>query len=148
MPKLEEKYISQGKVKYVVKDFPLESIHRKALKAHEAANCAKEQGKYWEMHANLFSQKALAPEDLKKYAQEEGLDLPAFEECLDSGRYVAEIRKDIVEGRKAGVTGTPAFYLGLTDPGSGKIKVTRTLKGAQPYAAFEQAIEEMLKSKE
>jgi len=148
MQKIKEKYIGSGKVKYVVMDFPLERIHPKALKAHEASNCAHEQGKYWEMHSRLFAAKSFEVDDLKGYAQELGLDAAAFGECLDSGRYEKEIRKDMVEGRKAGVSGTPAFFFGLTEPGSSTIKVTRTIKGAQPYQVFEQMIEELLKKSE
>jgi len=147
LPQIESEYIKTGKVKYVVLDFPLESIHRNAFKAAEAARCAGEQGKFWEMHARLFAnQQALAPTNLPQHAQALGLDVPKFQQCLESGKYATEIRKDLAEGQKAGVTGTPGFFLGMTNPNNSKVKTLRVLKGAQPYASFKEAIDSLLSS--
>ncbi len=144
MPQIEKDYISSGKLKYVVKDFPLESIHNNAFKAAEATRCAQEQGKYWEMHERLFTnQGALGPNDLPGHAEAVGLDVPKFQQCLDNDRYAAQIRKDMADGQQAGVTGTPAFFLGLTDP-KGKIKTLRVIKGAQAYPGFKDAIDSLL----
>ena len=146
-PQIEEDYIKTGKVKYVRKDFPLESIHPNAFKAAEATRCAQEQDKGWEMHARLFNnQQQLAVTNLPEHAQAVGLDTTAFQQCLDSGKYAAQIRKDMNEAQGAGVTGTPSFFLGKSDP-SGKIKATHSLKGAQAYAAFKAAIDEILTEK-
>ena len=147
MPQIESEYIKTGKVKYVVLDFPLEAIHRNAFKAAEAARCAGEQGKFWEMHGRLFAnQQALAPNNLPQHAQAIGLDVPKFQQCLDGGKYAAEIRKDLAEGEKAGVSGTPGFFLGMTNPNDSKVKALRVLKGAQPYASFKEAIDSLLSS--
>ena len=147
MPQIERDYIKTGKVKYVFRNFPIESIHKEAFKAAEAANCAGEQGKYWEMHARLFAhQKALSPKDLSGHAQALGLDMPEFQQCLDSGKHATEIRNDIAEGQKSGVTGTPIFFLGFTDPKNSKVKVLRVIRGAQPYASFREAIDSLLSS--
>jgi protein-disulfide isomerase len=143
-PKLEEEYIKTGKVKYVRKDFPLESIHANAFKAAEAVQCAQESGKGAELHARLFgNQQQLAPAQLAEHAKAVGVDGPAFQSCLDSGKYVAQIRKNMSEAQAAGVTGTPSFFLGISDA-SGKVKATRALKGAQAYAAFKATIDELL----
>ncbi len=145
MPQIESEYIKTGKVKYVVLDFPLESIHKTAFKAAEAARCAGDQGKFWEMHDRLFAnQQTLAPTNLPQHAQALELDVPKFQQCLDSGKYVAVIRKDLAEGQQAGVTGTPGFFLGLTNPNDSKVKTLRVLKGAQPYPAFQAAIDDLL----
>ena len=131
-------------MKYVVRDFPL-SMHPQAFKAAEAAACAGAQDKYWEMHEALFSnQRGLEPAQLVEYAKGLGLDAAAFQGCLESGRHSAKVRKDLAEGQRAGVTGTPAFFLGLTEPGSNTITVVKRISGAQPYAAFQAAIEELL----
>jgi protein-disulfide isomerase len=130
-------------VKYVFLDYPLESIHKLAFKAAEAAHCAGEQGKYWEMHDRLFAnQKALEP--WKAHAEAVGLDGPRFEECLSAGRYAAEIRNDIDEGRKAGVTGTPVSFLAYTDPNSSKVRTVVRLTGAQSFSTFKNRIDQLL----
>ena len=124
-------------------DLPLESIHKLAFKAAEAANCAGEQGKYWEMHDRLYeNQKALEP--WTEHAKAIGLDVPKFEECLNSGRQAAEIRKDMAEAAKAGMTGTPGFFLAYTDPKSSKVTTKVRITGAQPFANFKAAIDKLL----
>lgn len=145
MPQIERDYIGTGKVKYVLLDFPIESIHKDAFKAHEAANCAGNQGKYWEMHDRLFAhQNALGSVHLSDHAKAVGLDLRTFEQCLKSGKHEAEIRRNIAAGVEAGVRGTPTFFVGLTDPNDSKIKALEMIRGAQPYAQFKQAIDKLL----
>jgi len=145
LPQLEREYINTGKVKYVFRDFPIESIHRDAFKAAEAANCAGEQGKYWQMHDRLFqNQNQLGVEELPKHAQAIGLSLSAFQQCLDSGKHAAEIRKDMEHGQRAGVNGTPTFFLGVQDSDGENVKVLRAIVGAQPYVQFKEAIESAL----
>ena len=100
------------------------------------------------MHDRLFAnQQALRPEDLPKHAEALGVDGPTFQQCLESGKYAAQVRKDVGEGQKAGVTGTPTFFLGLTEPNSTKVKAARVLKGAQGYTAFQAAIDDLLSQK-
>ncbi len=133
-------------MKYVFVDFPLESIHKFAFKAAEAAKCAGEQGKFWEMHDRLFTnQTALEP--AKPHAEAVGLDVPKFEGCLSAGKYAEEIKKEIAEGAKAGVTGTPLFFLAYTEPNSTKVKTVARLSGAQSYAAFKAQIDPLLTEK-
>ena len=142
LPQIKEKYIDSGKVKFVYRDFPLSSIHPSAQIAAEAANCAGDQGKYWEMHDKMFTeQDKLGPntvtftkDDLKKWAGEIGLNANTFNSCVDSGRHTEEVQKDFADGRTAGITGTPGFSV------NGHL-----ISGALPYSAFEQAIEEALK---
>ena len=125
-------------------DLPLESIHKLAFKAAEAANCAGEQGKFWEMHDRLFAnQKALEP--WKAHAEAVGgLDVSKFEACLNAGKQAEEIRRDMAQAQKAGVTGTPLFFLAYTDPSSSKVKTLVRLSGAQPFAAFKAEIDKLL----
>lgn len=148
MPQLENEYIKTGKVKYVFMDFPIESIHRRAFKAHVAANCAGEQGKYWEAHDRLFAnRRALAPKDLLNHAESLKLDMTKFRECFDGGKHANEIRQDIAEGRKAGVSGTPTFFVGMTDPKSSKVQLVRMIRGAQAFSTFKTVMDGMLKEK-
>lgn len=145
LPQIEKEYIDTGKIKYVFKDFPISSIHREAFKAAEATHCAGEQEKYWEMHDRLFGdQSALGFKDLSLHAEGIGLDLEKFDRCLIPGKQASKIHKDIAEGLKAGIKGTPTFFLGLTDPNGVKIKALKVITGAQPHATFKEAIESLL----
>ena len=145
-PQILSDYIKAGKVRYVFRDFPLEQIHPFAFKAAEAARCGGEQGKYWEMHDKLFAnQSSLAANDLLNHAKAVGLDDVRFKQCLDSGRQAAKIRSDTDEGRKIGVSGTPGFFVGLTQPDEPTITAVKFINGAQPYTNFKDAIEDLLK---
>ncbi len=122
---------------------PLESIHKFAFKAAQAASCAGEQGKYWEMHDRLFeNQKTLEP--WTPHAEAVGLDVAKFEQCLASGKFDQEIRRDMDEARKSGVTGTPGFMIGRTEPNSSRVKVLAVLKGAKAYADFKAEFDRLL----
>lgn len=145
MPQLERDYIATGKVKYVFRNFPLESIHKQSFKAHIAATCAGEQGKFWEMHDRLFAnQTALAPAQMLGHAQALGLDAARFQACFDGAVQSDQIRKDIVEGQKAGVTATPAFFLGYTSGDGTTLKVVKSLVGAKAYPMFKEEIDTLL----
>jgi protein-disulfide isomerase len=132
LKRLEESY--PGKVRLVFRDFPLLQIHPQAAGAAEAAGCAHEQGKFWEMHDTLFAQQGrLKAEDLKQHAQAIGLDVEKYEACLQSGRRTEEWRKDLKDGEAHGVSSTPAFFI------NGRLVV-----GAQPYEEFSAAVEDEL----
>ena len=99
------------RVRFVVRDFPL-AQHAEARKAAEAAEAAREQGKYWDFSAILFrNQSALKPEQLKQYAQVLGLDRAKFDAALDSGRFADKVERDLADGLKFGVNSTPTFFV-------------------------------------
>ncbi len=132
LPQLMAQY--GNRVRFVYRDFPLDQIHPNARNAAMAAECADDQGKFWEYHDVLFSnQQALGVPDLKRYAEELGLDAEAFAECLDSQKYNGEVDADLRDGLRAGVTGTPTFFI------NGKRVV-----GAQPLQTFQTLIEQAL----
>ncbi len=146
LPLLKKEYISKGKVRYVFRDFPIRSIHPYAEKAAEAAECAGEQDRYWDMHDIIFkNQMAMDIDALKRHANDLKLDMVAFNKCLDSGRFSKEVDEDFKAGVRAGVRGTPSFVLGRTTK-DGVIK-GRFIRGAQPYQAFKAAIEDALKNR-
>ncbi len=119
-------------------------MHKNAFKAAEAVSCAGDQEKFWEMHDRLFAaQNDLAVESLMKHAGGIGLETSKFKACLEEGKYAGRIRQDINDAKKVGLTGTPAFLIGFTEPG-GKVRAVKMIKGAQPYAAFKQAIDSLL----
>jgi len=122
----------EKKIRLVHRDFPIDSIHPAARKAHEAGRCANEQGKFWQYHDLLYANAPKAEAaDLKSYAEEIGLDVPAFEKCVASGKFRDVVQKDVDEGNRLGVTGTPTFYIN-----------GRLLSGAQPFESFATIIDE------
>ena len=95
---------------------------------------SNEQQQFWAYHDKLYSAPAQAsPESLTLFASEIGLDLAAFKNCLASGKYKIAVQKDIEDGVRAGVTGTPAFFIN-----------GRPIVGAQPLQRFVKVIEEEL----
>jgi len=124
------------KIRLVYRDLPLPN-HKNAPKAAEAAHCAGEQGKYWEMHAKLFAnQRALEVPALKGYAKDLKLDQAKFDKCLDSGATAAIVEENRRVGNEAGVNGTPAFFV------NGIL-----ISGAQPFDAFKEVIDVELAQK-
>lgn len=133
---LKENEIKDGEVSLVYKQFPLNSIHPFAQKAGEASLCAHDQDKFWEYHDTLFAnQAALSINDLKKYAADLGLDTNAFNECLDSGDKASEVNKETNQATTSGGRGTPYFIV------IGEDGETVPVSGAQPYGAFQSAIQ-------
>ena len=131
LKQLQQKY--PGRLRLVFRDFPL-PIHPNAPKAAEAASCANEQGKFWEMYDKLFANQAsLAVADLKRYAAQIGLNADRFDHCLDSGRFTEKWKADQKEGQSYGIGGTPTFFIN-----------GRMLVGAAPYDNFAQVIDEEL----
>ena len=129
--RLREEY--GDKIRFVYRDFPLSSIHPNAEPAAQAANCAYEQGAFWQYHDLLFSGEDLSEETYLLYAQELGLDLKDFQACIASGRTSPEIQADYEYASKLGVRSTPTFFInGLP------------VVGAQPYDVFQQVIEQEL----
>ena len=112
-PSLEKAVAEYGdKVRLVFRQFPLTNIHPKAVKAAEASLCAEDQGKFWEVHDAMFEdQKNLDVDNLKTIAANLELDVEAFNECLDSGRYNDQVAADLRAGASIGVSGTPAMFV-------------------------------------
>jgi protein-disulfide isomerase len=120
------------------------SIHPNAFKAAEAANCAGKQQKYWEMHGRLFAhQNQLGMNQLAGHAKAAGLDMELFDQCF-KGSQETVVRRDVEEGLRAGVQGTPTVFLGVRSTDDRDIKVLRIIVGSQPYPQFKEAIESVL----
>lgn len=135
---IDQAYVKTNKVRFVYRNRAV--IGPESNWAGEAAYCAGEQGKFWEYHDKLFSsqagenQGALAKANLKRFATELGLDGSAFNACLDSGKYTAQVRSETADSEKRGVTGTPSFFIN-------NVKVV----GAQPFESFKASIEAELR---
>jgi protein-disulfide isomerase len=123
----------KGKVRLVFRDYPL-PFHERAQKASEAAHCAGDQGKYWQMHDKLFAnQQALSVPDLKSHAKGLGLDVARFDKCLDSGEKAKLVEASKKAGDEAGVNGTPAFFIN-----------GHPLTGLREFAEFKSIIDYQL----
>lgn len=126
--RLLEEY--EGEIQYVVRNYPL-SNHPHARKAAEAAECAHNQGRFWDYHDHLFENAgALEAADLKRYARDLGLDGDRFDRCLESGAESETVQEDLATGRRLGIRGTPTFFVN-----------GNPLVGAQPISAFRSAIQ-------
>ena len=112
-PVVEDVLKSYGnRVRFVIRNFPLTRVHENAMRAAQAAAAAKAQGKFWEYIDLLFkNQTALDANSLKKYATQVGLDRKRFDEEFDSGKYEAEIRRDLEEGETYGIEATPTIFI-------------------------------------
>ena len=135
MPTLKQLRAKYGdKIRVVWKDFPLTQIHPQAFVAAQAGNCAREQGKFWELHDKMFgNQSALQPDALKKYAADAGLDAAKFNQCLDSSKYEARVQEALSAGGRLGITSTPTVFV------NGRI-----ISGAQPIEVFQSVIDDEL----
>ena len=146
LPSLLEEYIDEGKVNFVYRDFPIQSIHPNALPAAVAAECADDQGKYWEYHDILFEKQSSwarldsnsAISTFSQYATDIGLEKEQFDSCLGSGKYLEEVQGDLRDGRDYEITGTPGFFIGNEKIGFVK------LNGAQPFESFKRIIDAQL----
>jgi protein-disulfide isomerase len=140
-PRLKKEYIDTGKAKLVFRDFPIVQNHPEAIVAAVAAQCAGDQGKYWQYHDKLFREQdnrgddiiRFKVADLKKWGADLRLDTAAFNQCIDSARYKDEVTKDYADGEEIGIRGTPTFFIN-----------GRFIGGAQPYPVFKKVIDEEL----
>lgn len=133
MVQLKEQYGDQ--IQWIWKDFPL-PFHQQAPRAHAAAHCAGDQGNYWEFHDRLFeNQRRLGMAALTGHAEALGLDMAAFNSCVEGGTHADRVQRGIEQGQSVGVSGTPTFFI------NGK-----RLVGAQPVQAFQRIIDSELEN--
>jgi len=145
LPLILEEYTESGKVRFVYRDFPIQS-HPNAMPAAVASECAHEQDKYWQYHDVLFENQVLwsnmeIPDAIavfKEFATRLELNQDQFNSCLNSGKYIEEVNKDLNDGRNYGVSGTPGFFIGNEKIGFIKIN------GAQPFESFKTIIDHQL----
>ena len=149
---IKKDYIDTGKLKLVYRDYIAVPSHNPlATSQAMAAQCAKDQGgdsAYFKYHDEIFKRttsngNGMAVSELPVIAKYLGLNVATFQSCLDSNKYRDEVNKDITDGQKAGVRGTPSFFVGKSNS-SGIIDGT-IIVGAQPFSAFKVIIDEMLK---
>ena len=139
-PELRKKYVDTGKVRFVVREFPL-SIHANAMRAAEGARCAGDQGKYWPMHDSLFSDPSrLSDNGLVDNAKTLQLDVEVFRSCMESGKHKLDIQKDVQVGNSLQIMATPSFLIGKIN---GEEVEGPILVGAPTLSAFELKLKEI-----
>lgn len=136
-PILKRDFVDTGQVRWAVRDLPL-PIHPNARGAAQAAHCAGDQGRFWEMRSALFAgQSDLGREALEKYAVSAGVSPAAFRRCLDNNNHLDEIDADASDAAGVRITGTPTFLVGRRN---GDYIEGRLIVGAQGSAVFDGAI--------
>jgi protein-disulfide isomerase len=123
-----------GQIRLVFRDLPLTNIHPEAQPAAEAANCAHEQGAFWEFHDQLFgAAEGLSSQAYLSYASQAGLDMARFEQCVAERRYQAEVEADLAYAVNLGVNSTPTFFINGIP-----------IIGAQGFEVFQYVIDKEL----
>jgi len=145
-PRIYSELVNTGKVRHVFVHYPIAQLHPDAYRSHEAAACANDQGKFWDLHKKLFDAPLKTVEQLTAVAADAGLDASALRACLESGKHAQEVQASVERISKLNVNGTPMFLLGRSS-GDSKVTVARVVEGAQPYEAFKTAIDEILAGK-
>jgi protein-disulfide isomerase len=145
-PRIYAELVNTGKVRHVFVHYPIAQLHPDAYRSHEAAACANDQGKFWDLHTKLFDTPLKTFDQLTAVARDAGLDGDAFRTCVESGKHAQDVQASIERISKLNVTGTPMFLLGRSSGGS-KITVAKVIEGAQPYEAFKMAVDEALAGK-
>jgi protein-disulfide isomerase len=144
-PQIQKDYVDTGKIRYVFIDYPIAQLHPDAHKAHEAANCAGEQGKFWEMHRSLFANPpARDAAQFTAQARAIGADVAKFSACLTGGKYGAPVRETVEQIQGLGIGGTPTTLVGITPSPGAPMKIAKVVVGAQPYQSFRTAIDAIL----
>ena len=141
LPEIDKRYVSTGKLRVVFKHMPLHEIHPQAMMAAETAECARQQGKFWQIHDALFADQRLDEASLMAKARANDVGLQQFSECV-RGNGGVRVRQDLAAARALGLTMTPTFLVGR-DVG-GAVKVEQILTGVREVDVFTSAIESLL----
>jgi protein-disulfide isomerase len=139
---LKKNYIDTGKARFFSKDMPLD-FHPNAMRAAQAARCANEQGKYWQLRDVMGANpNNLDLESILRFAGELKMDADALRVCVTSDKYKSIVQNDMVEAMKIGATGTPTFVVGRTtaEGVDGELMV-----GALPYQMFDEKLKTLVK---
>jgi protein-disulfide isomerase len=145
LPQLDADYVRTGKAAYAFVDYPIAQLHPDAYRSHEAAACAGDQGKYWEMHQALFAGAPVRDVDaLTAKAASIGVETGTFKACLTSGKHAAAVNASTERMAQLGIGGTPMTLIGLTPAPGQPMKIVQYVYGAKPYSEFKTAIDAVL----
>jgi protein-disulfide isomerase len=145
LPKLREEFIEPGKMRFAMRDFTL-PFHHDANRASVAVRCAEDQGKYWEMATSLHGhQNDLTTKSVEQQAKTVGLDMEAFNACVQSDKHVNDAKADMAKAAGLQISGTPTFAIGYSTAGASQLTITRVISGNKPLEQFRTAINDMFK---
>jgi len=139
---LKKNYIDTGMVRFFSRDMPLD-FHANAMRAAQAARCANEQGKYWQLRDVMGANpNNLDMDSIARFATDLKMDAKALRVCVESDKYKTAVQNDLVEAMKMGATGTPTFVVGRTTPEGvdGELMI-----GALPFPMFDEKLKALLK---
>ena len=141
MPTLLQDHVVPGRVRYVFLEYPAERNLPASLEASNAALCADDQGRYWEMRQQIYANPmSIDADGYRRHAASLELDMQAFDECLEQVPHAARIEQHVALGRQLGVRGTPTFFVAVSGSGDGDLRLVRRITGAQPLDLFEQEL--------
>jgi protein-disulfide isomerase len=145
-PRIQENYVKTGKVRYYFRDLPAPE-HTNSMLLARAARCAGAQGKFWEMHDQLFAMEgAHETVDIQARAEAIGLDMTGFTECLESERFADNIRRSVLSAKHIGIYGTPALIIGTVNETGDFLRSTKLMVGSESYESIGAAVDELLKA--
>jgi protein-disulfide isomerase len=144
-PQIYSDYVKAGKVRHVFIHYPIDQLHPDAYKSHEAAMCAADQGKFWDVHNRLFEKPYKTSDELATLAQSVGLDVNAFKACLNGGKHAQAVKASVERIQQLGLSGTPMFFVGRTPAAGQPFTIAKLIEGAQPYSVFKTEIDALLK---
>jgi protein-disulfide isomerase len=141
MPALVQDHVVPGRVRYVFMEYPAENNLPASLEASNAALCADDQGRYWEMRQQIYANPmSIDAAGYRRHAQTLGLDMQGFDRCLEQAPHVARIEQHLALGRQLGVRGTPTFFVAVPGDADGDHRLVRRISGAQPLDLFEHEL--------
>jgi protein-disulfide isomerase len=143
-PRIYSELVDKGRIRHVFVHYPIAQLHPDAYRSHEAALCANDQGKFWDLHTRLFDKPLKTVDELTDLAQTSGIDATKFRACMDSGKHTKEVEASVDRIAKMNVNGTPMFFVGKSN-GTDKITIAKVIEGAQPFQAFKEAVDELSK---
>jgi protein-disulfide isomerase len=143
-PQINTAYIDSGKVRHVFVHYPIDQLHPDAFRSHEAASCAAEQGKFWDLHTKLFEGPARTSDEILARAQAAGLDTTTLRACMESGKYSSAVRESVTRMQQMGVDSTPMFLIGMTPKDGEPMKILKVVRGAHPFAQFKVTIDGLM----
>jgi protein-disulfide isomerase len=143
-PQIYSDFVNTGKVRHVFIHYPIDQLHPDAFRSHEAASCAQEQGKFWQLHAKLFETPVKTTDQIVAAAQTAGLDTNALKACMASGKYSSAIRDSVSRMQELGADSTPLFLIGMTPADGQPMKIIKVIKGAYPYEKFKTDLNSVL----